>query len=153
MKARSTQGVIAPVQATKARSADINAMKLIAAIMIWRRSKISASAPDTKATLPPKERKRREAELRQEFSRETRDTKRALDAAEARIAKIEAELAAIDGQLADPAFATDAGRLREAYEQRETLVREHETQLERWEELSLEFEERRNVLDTALAAL
>jgi multidrug resistance efflux pump len=94
-----------------------------------------------------------EADLRQAFSRATRDTKLALDQAEAKIAAIEGELAAIDAQLADPDFHKKSDAVREAYERRDRLVRDHERLFSDWEVLSLALEERKKDLDDKLAAL
>jgi ATP-binding cassette subfamily F protein 3 len=100
-----------------------------------------------------KDRKRLEADLRQAFSRATRDKKAALDKAEARIAEVESALAGLDGKLADPDFHRDAAAIREAYLRRDDLVREHERLFSAWEELSLELEEKKRDLDAKLAAL
>ncbi|MFO0750404.1 MAG: ABC-F family ATP-binding cassette domain-containing protein [Myxococcota bacterium] len=106
-----------------------------------------------KATASLKERKRIEAELRQAFSRATKDLKAATDKAEARISAIEAELAAIDGKLADMAFHKDAAAVREAYQQRESLIREHERKMSDWEHLSTELEAKKAQLDKKLSEL
>ncbi len=121
----------------------------------------SASSPTvevqaTKAAqvgLSSKDKKRLEADLRQAFSRTTRDTKTALDKAEAKIAKTEAELAAIDTQLADPEFHKKSDAIREAYLRRETLIRDHEKLFSAWEDLSLELEAKKRELDEKLLAL
>ncbi len=104
-------------------------------------------------SLSLKDKKRLEADLRQAFSKATRDKKSALEKAEARIATVEGELEGIDQKLADPDFHRDANAIREAYLKREQLVREHERLFSSWEELSLELEEKKRELDSKLAAL
>ena len=100
-----------------------------------------------------RDRKRLEADLRQAFSRQTKDLKANLDKTEAKIAQVEAELAGIDTQLADPEFLKKSDAIREAYQRRETLVRDHERLFSDWEELSLAFEEKKTELDEKLQAL
>jgi cell division protein FtsB len=100
-----------------------------------------------------KDKKRMEAELRQAFSRATKDTKAALDKTEAKIAALEAEVATLDGQLADPAFLAESTKVREAFQRRETLIRDHERLFSTWEELSIEYEAKKSDLDARLASL
>jgi ATP-binding cassette subfamily F protein 3 len=100
-----------------------------------------------------KEKKRLEAELRQAFSKSTRDKKTALDKAEAKIATVESDLSAVDAQLADPEFLKDSQKIREAYQRRETLIRQHERLMSDWEDLSTELESKKAELDQKLAAL
>ena len=100
-----------------------------------------------------KDKKRLEAELRQAFSKSTRDKKNALDKAEAKIAALEGDLSALDAQLADPEFLKDSAKIREAYQKRETFIRQHEKLMTDWEDLSTELEAKKAELDQKLAAL
>jgi len=100
-----------------------------------------------------RDKKRLEAELRQAFSKSTRDKKSALDKAEAKIATLESELTAVDGHLADPEFLKDSVKIREAYQRRETLIRQHERLMSDWEDLSLALESKKSELEQKLAAL
>ncbi|MCC6625379.1 MAG: ABC-F family ATP-binding cassette domain-containing protein [Deltaproteobacteria bacterium] len=100
-----------------------------------------------------KDRKRMEAELRQAFSRATKDLKASCDKAEAKIVEIEGALAAIDAQLADMAFHKDAAAVRDAYQRREGLIRDHERWMSDWESLSLELEAKKSELDKKLDQL
>ncbi len=113
----------------------------------------SASNAGNNGGLTQRDKKRLEAELRQAFSRGTRDQKRQLDEVEARVARAEEALLALDGQLTDPDFLKDSYKVREAFQRREALVREHAHLMSDWEELSLELEARKAELDQKLAAL
>jgi len=100
-----------------------------------------------------RDKKRLEAELRQAFSKSTRDKKSALDKAEAKIATVESDLTAVDSQLASPEFLKDSQKIREAYQRRETLIRQHERLMSDWEDLSTELESKKAELDLKLAQL
>ncbi len=52
------------------------------------------------------------------------------------IAKLEADLSAIDGQLADPAIATNSAKLNEITAMQSQLLEQLDAAYERWEELS-----------------
>ncbi|PKN54397.1 MAG: hypothetical protein CVU56_26745 [Deltaproteobacteria bacterium HGW-Deltaproteobacteria-14] len=100
-----------------------------------------------------KDKKRLEAEARQEHSRLTRHTRSEHERVELRITEVEAELAEIDQALLDPALHADATKVREIYLRRDALATEQDQQMARWEALSLELEEHQGTLDARLAAI
>ncbi|HRE91322.1 MAG TPA: ABC-F family ATP-binding cassette domain-containing protein, partial [Myxococcota bacterium] len=108
---------------------------------------------DAKAGPSARDRKRLEADLRQTFSRQTKDLKAKLEKTEAAIAKAEAELAQVDAQLADPEFLKKSDAIREAYQRREALVRDHERLFGDWEELSVDYEAKKKELEDKLQAI
>jgi len=113
----------------------------------------AGAASGARATTTLKDRKRMEAELRQAFSRGTKDLKASCDKAEARIVAIEGELGDIDVRLGDMAFHKDPTAVRDAYQRREQLIREHERKMTEWEALSLELEAKKAELDKKLDQL
>ena len=131
-------------QAKKAERAAIAAAEAAAAAGV---------GPDPRQGSSLKEKKRLEAEARQEHSRLTRHTRIEHERVELRITEVEAELAEIDQALLDPALHADAARVREVYLRRDALTTEQDQQMARWEALSLELEEHQGALDARLAAI
>lgn len=85
-----------------------------------------------------KERKRLEAEARQERSRRLTPLKRELEKLEARIAQLEAEQKTREAQLADPEFAKDYGASGPVFAAHREAARELEEALARWEAVGSE---------------
>ncbi len=85
-----------------------------------------------------KERKRQEAEARQERSRRLTPLKRELEKLEARIAQLETEQKAREVQLADAEFAKDYGASGPVYAAHREAAEELEQALARWETVSTE---------------
>jgi ATP-binding cassette subfamily F protein 3 len=85
-----------------------------------------------------KERKRLEAEARQERSRRLSPLKKELEKLEARIAQLEAEQKVRETQLADAEFAKDYGASGPVYAAHREAAEELEQALARWEAVSTE---------------
>jgi ATP-binding cassette subfamily F protein 3 len=84
-----------------------------------------------------KEDRRRQHEERKEAQREEKRRLKELADLEARIGVQEAELAAIESTMADPALYQDAGRWREVSLRHETLQEEIAGLYARWEALQV----------------
>ena len=95
-----------------------------------------SGAPGKPAT--DKERKRLEAEARQERSRRLTPLKKELEKLEARIAQLETEQKAREVQLADAEFAKDYGASGPVYAAHREAAEELEQALARWEVVSTE---------------
>ncbi|TNF37140.1 MAG: ABC transporter ATP-binding protein [Deltaproteobacteria bacterium] len=113
----------------------------------------AGGAPESRQSVSLKERKRLEAEARQEHSRATRHLRAENERVELRVTEVEAELAEIDQALLDPALHADGDRVRETYQRRDALSGELDALMGRWEELSVELETHQERLDTRLAAI
>jgi ATP-binding cassette, subfamily F, member 3 len=116
--------------------------------LLWRRDGGAAVGDRPAATSPrpasPSDRdrdKRREAERRNARHRATKDLKRTVDRLERELGRVEAEVAALTRQLADPAVYQDTERVK-------TLISEHGAAKDRagslmdeWERAQLALEE------------
>ena len=61
---------------------------------------------------------------------------------ETAIARLEADIARLDGEMAQ--HACDAEKLNELYRQQQDVQKQLEQEMERWEQLSLQAEEQEN---------
>ncbi len=100
-----------------------------------------------------KERKRHEAELRNEHHRLVKPLKDEIAALERRIAEVEAGLVETAKKMVDPALFEDAAGMREVYTANAALEEEQLELMERWETLGTELEAaddalRRNLEET-----
>ncbi len=96
---------------------------------------IAAGADGSKAAPGEKERKRAEAEARQQKSAKTQPLKKEVAQIEARIATLETEQKTREAQLVDPAFAADFGKARPVIDAHRTAAEELEARYARWEEV------------------
>jgi ATP-binding cassette subfamily F protein 3 len=85
------------------------------------------------AKVSEKERKRLEAEARQQRSQKSAPLKKEITTVEARIAVLETEQKAREAQLVDPAFAGDFARARPVMEAHRLAAEELEALFARWE--------------------
>jgi len=113
----------------------------------------SGSAAESRQGTTLKERKRLEAEARQEHSRATRHLRAEHERVELKITEVEAEIAEVDQALLDPDLHADGARVRETYQRRDALSADLEGLMSRWEELSEELETLQAGLDERLAAI
>ncbi len=100
-----------------------------------------------------KEKKRLEADLRNQFHRDTKRLRDEHAKAEARITEVEAELTRLQGEMLDPAFYDDPARMRAAYERKAALEAEQEDLMWRWEDLATRLEAAEADLKARLEAL
>jgi ATP-binding cassette subfamily F protein 3 len=88
-----------------------------------------------------KDRKRQEAQARQEKSTKTGPLKKEVGQIEARIAVLEAEQKAREAQLVDPKFAADFARARPVMDAHRVAAEELEERYARWEEVQKQLSE------------
>ncbi|MBX7099529.1 MAG: ABC-F family ATP-binding cassette domain-containing protein [Myxococcaceae bacterium] len=101
----------------------------------------SGAAPESRAKVSEKDRKRLEAEARQARSAKTGPLKKEIAALEAKIATLETEQKAREAQLVDPAFAQDFAKARPVMEAHREAAEVLEESLARWEAAQAELQE------------
>ena len=97
-----------------------------------------------------RDRKRREAELRNAHHRRVAPAKRELAAVEERVSAVEEELAGLEARMIEPDFFDDADEMRRVYGRKAALEAEQEELLTRWEELGVHLEQEDRELSQSL---
>ena len=114
----------------------------VGVVLLWRRNwrtstkaALTAAAAAVQAAPPKKAAGSR-------GNRAQQAAKKQLTICETAIARLEADIARLDGEMAQ--HACDAEKLNELYRQQQDVQKRLEQEMERWEQLSLQAEEQEN---------